>query len=667
MAAPDLAFKLNRTRFTDISTLATFISNLSLSKAVTVNEIREILSPLYENGLDRIDGGDDLFIDVGGFPTRLSEIFPPEKRGTKRHTHYGHKFVDYDDIDFDTYEEYQQEYINAKDSKIIQAQRIQKNIIDETSQDLIKTFDKMLKAAFRELNKQAEKSFSSLFGGPSKGWKQGGLNINPIIRAVESNQIDLETNLKDAYSKSLIQGAMHSARQVGAEFRIDGKCVDLKDQKEIILEIPDADIVMDFSLRNPRVERYVREQAERISKNITKTMSNRIRRQLLKGIEKGETNQQIAERLKNAVGIPGLRDSSGRLLTSKTRALLIARTEVADSFNIGTLEGYKATDGVVQRVIIRDGNDFDTACSNANGEEWTFSKAEENSLEHPNCLIGSSLVFASNVEAVFLRRFDGEVVILRTAANDLLTCTPNHPIWTDRGWLAAGDLCQGDYVIRSLDGKRISASLNPNNDKGPARIEDITASFLKSRSVTTRVMPSSAEHFHCDGIGSHVYVVGADRLARNKVKAPLGKHFQESPFNVGLMGASALLTKGSAGKVFDGSLNSSDSIVRLSGDSEPIIGTHFRHTKRSRLRSGSQLVTTTAKRPAQTSAVNSDGMSDLIRSLSGLVAPIKLIEVGRRPFVGHVYNLETKQGWYIADGIITHNCTRIFIPKVSSD
>ncbi len=46
----------------------------------------------------------------------------------------------------------------------------------------------------------------------------------------------------------------------------------------------------------------------------------------------------------------------------------------------------------------------------------------------------------------------------------------------------------------------------------------------------------------------------------------------------------------------------------------------------------------------------------LIRGTSGPVAVDKVIAVNRRAFHGVVYNLQTEAGWYIANGIITHNC-----------
>jgi hypothetical protein len=39
-----------------------------------------------------------------------------------------------------------------------------------------------------------------------------------------------------------------------------------------------------------------------------------------------------------------------------------------------------------------------------------------------------------------------------------------------------------------------------------------------------------------------------------------------------------------------------------------------------------------------------------------VVAPSKIVKIDRHSFIGHVYNLDTGQGWYISETIVTRNC-----------
>jgi hypothetical protein len=52
----------------------------------------------------------------------------------------------------------------------------------------------------------------------------------------------------------------------------------------------------------------------------------------------------------------------------------------------------------------------------------------------------------------------------------------------------------------------------------------------------------------------------------------------------------------------------------------------------------------------------------------GAMAADEVVEVNRSEFSGYVYNLETRDGWYVADGIVTHNCRcswRTLLPTVT--
>ena len=51
-----------------------------------------------------------------------------------------------------------------------------------------------------------------------------------------------------------------------------------------------------------------------------------------------------------------------------------------------------------------------------------------------------------------------------------------------------------------------------------------------------------------------------------------------------------------------------------------------------------------------------------IQRYAGQVLLDKVRSIRRKPFAGHVYNLQTVSGWYVANDIITHNCRCVPIP-----
>jgi SPP1 gp7 family putative phage head morphogenesis protein len=70
---------------------------------------------------------------------------------------------------------------------------------------------------------------------------------------------------------------------------------------------------------------------------------------------------------------------------SPYRAEIIARTESARAYNIGGIRHWRES-GVVNKVRVVDGEEFDEPCKIANGQIWTLDQAESNPLEHPNCV-----------------------------------------------------------------------------------------------------------------------------------------------------------------------------------------------------------------------------------------------------------------------------------------
>ena len=63
-----------------------------------------------------------------------------------------------------------------------------------------------------------------------------------------------------------------------------------------------------------------------------------------------------------------------------------------------------------------------------------------------------------------------------------------------------------------------------------------------------------------------------------------------------------------------------------------------------------------SQEPEYRSAADTTLAAELLGGRAGEVALDQIIRVSRRPFAGHVYNLQTKEGWYTANGILTHNC-----------
>ncbi len=133
------------------------------------------------------------------------------------------------------------------------------------------------------------------------------------------------------------------------------------------------------------------QNALRVSgKQINDVSRRALRKSLQEGVARGYSIGQIVR------GVP---DDSYRGLRSvvretyKNRANTIARTEIANAQNTGTIARYQASG--VTRVMVRDGEE-DELCAEYNGTIQTMEWALANPTAHPNC----TRAFAAIVDGI---------------------------------------------------------------------------------------------------------------------------------------------------------------------------------------------------------------------------------------------------------------------------
>lgn len=449
------------------------------------------------------------------------------------------------------------------------------------------------------------------------------------------------------------------------------------------------------------VTRILAEAATQVVR-IDETTRTALRAQLQLGAQRGYSTWQVAH------GVPadGYRGIDGLFQeTWRGRAETVARTELQHASVVAARDRFVAS-GVVSEVTIIDGDD-DQPCASRNGTVVLLEQAP--GLAHPNCLVGGQIVWAPNRQAGSARWFDGEVIIIRTAADDLLTVTPNHPILTSTGWQPAGDLREGDCVVRCVDPERMSVLVDPDHQHRPALIEQVAQAAGPTSHRSAAAVPLSAEAFHGEAADGDICVIWADRStevgARNVRSEPsIGRAdvaFQalapqcleaqviprfDGPANSGvgragiresLRGRHARIadTDGLAhrtGQAITSQPLSDGSRVhgeprRDLDDAELLVDVQrlqFRATGIAAPRGGESRATEVAM---QRRRADTDAAGDLLERLSGLMARVEIVKVERRDFAGHVYNLQTEQGWYIASNLISHNCTLVLVPHVRDD
>ena len=282
--------------------------------------------------------------------------------------------------------------------------------------------------------------------------------------------------------------------------------------------------------------------------------------------------------------------------------------------------------------------------------------------DHDGCFPVGTEVSGPAPVAATLREWKGELVEVRTASGQFLAATPNHPVLTPSGWVPVCALNVGDEVVRCIDGERITG-LVPNHYQVPASIEKVADTFGVHSGMTAARVEVAAEHFHGDGAGSQIAVVGTDRHLRDRLNAALGKPASQDPFGTAdpMIG---VVLPGQSGPA-SGVETVRPAALGLVGSGSagcPTFGSPADIHEPLRFADGADADPTFDEPCRNRFACSAEGISEGLDRLAGFVSADKIIHVERHPFEGHVYNLDTRVEWYIANGILVRNCVCDIIP-----
>lgn len=319
---------------------------------------------------------------------------------------------------------------------------------------------------------------------------------------------------------------------------------------------------------------------------------------------------------------------------------------------------------------------------------------------HRHCVPAGTLVSGPRTEAAYRRLYEGEAVVIHTATGQKLTITPNHPVLTDQGWVPAGLLQCGDNVVRSRFGDAGAAAV-PYEYQQPALIEDVWGALAMSMLAR---MPGTAKDFHGDGCDSEVDVVWADGGLGAWREAAVLQIGRQLSLTRRQLGGVDFASTGRRTALFEGSLTTTHRVMGRGRQPGALVGACAAHTNLAGFLGPSGLDAQLQQTSANCGAggaetighlqfgeplddiqvmdhigidVNPGGPrfdpamfdfaddgrdtyarlgSDLVDRLTGQVNLDSVIHLDRISLRDHVYNLQTEQGWYSANGILVSNC-----------
>ena len=407
--------------------------------------------------------------------------------------------------------------------------------------------------------------------------------------------------------------------------------------------------------------------------NVTTDMSTKMSRVLIDGLIAGKGRREVADDLVRVVGL------------AETRANTIAQTELIRAHAEGQLVSLDQLGVEELGVMVEWSTAGDSAvcdeCQPLEGVVLRMDEAQGMIPRHPNCLPGDSLVLSrSRVTATSERLYHGDLVIVRTASGRELTCTPNHPVLTDAGWEPAGLLHVGRHVVRDCGGEW-EGIVDEDGQDVPTPIHDVAEAFRGSRGVVSAEVPLSPPDFHGDGVGSQVAVVRSYGQLRDGRHPPVGQHFPQHVF-VGrdVVDGVGLTTQRPFTSFLDRTLSSPGGVVGGGHLTKTLVGVHLRPLQEFGLATAPNSYPVGKEDPSDDPSVDLQLVRDRLfrysgevqvdddvvrwasRHLAVLPALDQVVSVDRRAYDGHVYNLQTEEGFYSTEGIITHNCRCAWMP-----
>ncbi|EAS8350356.1 hypothetical protein EHH83_16595 [Salmonella enterica] len=390
------------------------------------------------------------------------------------------------------------------------------------------------------------------------------------------------------------------------------------------------------------------------------TEINRLVTGVKMGFVQGKTTRQI---VKEVVGTGGLVDISQR------NAATVVRTALNHVSTQAREVTYKKNDDIIEKyewVSTLDSR-TSTICRSRDGQKYEIGKGPLPPA-HPNCLLGDTVVSTgSRVSNVFKRSYKGVIVYITTKSGRSLSITPNHQVMTSTGWVEAGKLNLGSKLVCGND---VAVALHHQENNVVAEFADLFSAAkvsVDSSAVTTS--PTTPEDFHGDGSDGEVEIVLVDRLSWNKVKASLGEQIindklpMTTGVNVTLPCLSAPQQFGMVG------LSSPYSLTGGSTKRAPVFGSAVSHTSEHSLASVPDVNTARLQNPHNWVAGSADELANFDWANTTGVELDDVVDLvfGEADFCGHVYNLENEQNWYLANGIIAHNCRSTTAPVINSE
>lgn len=277
---------------------------------------------------------------------------------------------------------------------------------------------------------------------------------------------------------------------------------------------------------------------------------------------------------------------------------------------------------------------------------------------HPNCILPGMRVYWQGKAVAYSKGFyRGPVVEIVTDLGQRLSVTGNHPIMTDRGWVAADEICKGSRVICRIGCEGKFPGVHPHDEQGNPTVEQVARAIDESGFVAPRVVPPSPEDFHGDGrfFNGHVNIVFSKGLLWSHFK-PLRKRIVNS-----LLGAIHdrlfFFSNCAIFQFIKRPLCSADRIVRSLCHHLPKFWRRPGIGQPYAIDHAAPFDTSFYEPSLDHVSRHPERVREALLGLSGEVAFANVVSINHFAYSGHVFDLQVEPSEiYIANGVVVKNC-----------
>lgn len=275
-----------------------------------------------------------------------------------------------------------------------------------------------------------------------------------------------------------------------------------------------------------------------------------------------------------------------------------------------------------------------------------------------NCVLPDAKI-SGNIIGAMRSKYVGPAIELHTASGKVLSVTPNHPVFTVDGLVPAGEIHKGMHLL--ANGWEVNKHVSMPNDnvkQQPSVIQDIFHAFENLCFPMRRYL--SSDDFHGDArfIKGQVDIVGSDRFLWLKDQSAFFEHFKKLSFE-SKYPESTFLNHLSSGcfssETIDASAPGGPGIAEHGiGPSDSLFGRNppVALSIGSIAKDDSFLF----ELCSQVSSVDIQTFRNTQQRFSSQMFGDRVVQIVTKDFDGHVYDLSSTSGAYVANGIIIHNC-----------